>query len=63
VIGLIERGQERGDISASVDAVAALDAMAGAYLVRALTGLNVGAAWRRRAFEARWQTLAAAESE
>jgi AcrR family transcriptional regulator len=59
VIGLIARGQERGDIRASVDAVAALDAMAGAYLARALAGLGVGAAWRRRAFQAWWETLQA----
>ena len=40
VVRLIGRGQERGDIRGAVDPGAAFDAMAGAYLARALAGLE-----------------------
>jgi AcrR family transcriptional regulator len=59
VASLIERGKERGEIAAAVDPVMALDAMAGSYLARAFAGLDVGKAWRRRAFENWWQTIKA----
>jgi len=57
VIALIERGKQRGDVAAEVDPEAAVDAMLGSYLARAFAGLNVGSAWRRRAFESWWDAM------
>jgi AcrR family transcriptional regulator len=57
VIGLIERGRERGDVASGVDPEAALDALAGAFLARAFAGLDVGPGWRKRAFGNWWDTI------
>lgn len=57
VIGLIERGQARGDLRAGVEPEAALDALAGPFLARAFAGLDVGPAWRERAFRTWWETI------
>ncbi len=57
VEALIERGIERGDLRPDLDPVAAIDSIAGSYLARAFAGLDTGAHWRRRAFEAWWENL------
>jgi AcrR family transcriptional regulator len=57
VIAVIERGKDRGEVGDAVDAEAALDAMAGAFLARAFAGLDVGPRWRARAFESWWETI------
>jgi AcrR family transcriptional regulator len=57
VVALVERGIERGDLRADLDPIAAVDAMHGSYLARALAGLDTGASWRRRAFELWWDGM------
>ena len=57
VAALIERGKERGDVDAAVDPILAIDAMAGSFLARVFAGLDVGKAWRHRAFENWWETM------
>jgi AcrR family transcriptional regulator len=59
---LIERGQARGDIRASIEPVAALDALAGPLLARVFAGLDTGPAWRKRAFQSWWETVRAQET-
>jgi len=57
VVALIERGVQRGDLRPDLDALAALDFMAGSYLARAFAGLDTGPQWRDRAFEIWWTTM------
>jgi hypothetical protein len=57
VQGLIERGQERGDVRADIDAVAALDLLAGPLLARVFAGLDTGPGWRREAFATWWDLI------
>jgi AcrR family transcriptional regulator len=60
VQGLIERGVERGDIRAEVEAVTALDSLAGPFLARVFAGLDTGPEWRRAAFDTWWEAIARA---
>jgi AcrR family transcriptional regulator len=57
VQGLIERGRARGDVRADVDAVAALDLLAGPLLARAFAGADTGPGWRRDAFATWWNLI------
>src|SRR5918997_3939499 len=57
VRALIERGQARGDLRGDVDAVAALDLLAGPFLARVFAGLDTGPRWRKRAFATWWDIL------
>lgn len=57
VQAVIERGQERGFIRADLDAVAALDLLAGPFLARVFAGLDTGPHWRREAFEIWWEIV------
>lgn len=57
VIAVIERGKDRGEVDDEVDAEAALDAMAGAFLARGFAGLDVGPRWRACAFASWWETI------
>jgi AcrR family transcriptional regulator len=57
VQALIERGQERGALRRDVDAVAALDLLAGPFLARVFAGADTGPAWREAAFAAWWELL------
>jgi AcrR family transcriptional regulator len=57
VQGLIERGQARGDIRADIDAVAALDLLAGPLLARVFAGLDTGTEWRQAAFATWWNLI------
>jgi AcrR family transcriptional regulator len=55
--GLIERGQERGDIRRDLDPEAVLDLFAGPFLARVFADEDTGPAWRKRAFETWWQLV------
>jgi AcrR family transcriptional regulator len=57
VRAIIERAQTRGDVRADIDAEAALDLMAGAFLARVFAGLDTGPRWRMTAFEIWWNIL------
>jgi AcrR family transcriptional regulator len=54
---LIERGQARGDLRRDVDAVAALDLLAGPFLARVFAGEDTGPRWRRKAFDTWWELI------
>jgi AcrR family transcriptional regulator len=58
VLSLIERGRERGDIRADIDAEWALDALAGPILARVFAGADTGLRWRERAFATWWRAIA-----
>jgi AcrR family transcriptional regulator len=58
-LGLIKRGQERGDIRSDIDPEAALDLFAGPFLARVFAGADTGPRWRKRAFETWWNLLEA----
>lgn len=55
---LIRRGQRRGQIRFGLDPEAAVDSLVGPYLARVFAGADTGPAWRRRAFDAWWQSVA-----
>jgi AcrR family transcriptional regulator len=57
VLSLIERGLERGDVRADIDAEWALDALAGPILARVFAGADTGLAWRERAFATWWTAI------
>ena len=57
MLALIERGQARGDIRRDIDAVWALDALAGPILARVFAGADTGAEWRRHAFDTWFRTV------
>ena len=57
VRALIERGQERGDVRADIDATAALDLLAGPLLARVFAGADTGPAWRRSSFSLWWDLI------
>lgn len=55
--GLIERGQERGDLRGDIDPEAALDLFAGPFLARVFAGLDTGPRWRKKAFAVWWDLV------
>lgn len=55
--GLIERGQERGDVRTDIAAEAALDLLAGPFLARVFAGLDTGPHWRESAFATWWDIV------
>jgi hypothetical protein len=57
VRALIERGQARGDLRGDIDAVAALDLLAGPFLARVFAGADTGPRWRKQAFAIWWDIL------
>jgi AcrR family transcriptional regulator len=57
VRAIIERAQTRGDVRGDIDAEAALDLMAGAFLARVFAGLDTGPGWHAAAFESWWNIL------
>ena len=57
VQSVIERGQARGDIRSDLDPVMGIDLLAGQFLARVFAGVDVGPAWRERAFEFWWKTV------
>ena len=57
VQAVIERGQQRGDIRADVEPMAALDLLAGPLLARVFAGEDTGDGWREQAFELWWSLL------
>ena len=57
VRALIERGQARGDLRGDVDAVAALDLLAGPFLARVFAGEDTGPRWREQAFDTWWNLI------
>jgi AcrR family transcriptional regulator len=61
VYSLIERGQARGDVREDLDPEAAIDSLAGPFLARVFAGADTGEQWRKKAFEAWWETIRAKE--
>lgn len=57
VMGLIDRGRERGEIRREVDPEAAVDRLAGPLLARVFAGADTGPAWRQRNFETWWDEI------
>jgi len=59
--GLIERGQQRGDIRSDLPAVALLDLLAGPRLARAFAGEDTGPRWLEQAFDIWWSLVRTAQ--
>jgi AcrR family transcriptional regulator len=57
VIGLVERGQARGDIRSDIDAEYAVDFLAGPLLARVFAGRDTGPRWRRSVFATWWDFI------
>jgi AcrR family transcriptional regulator len=57
VLGLIERGQRRGEIRRDIPGVAALDLLAGPLLARVFAGDPTGPSWRKQSFAVWWDLV------
>src|SRR4051794_34031097 len=57
VMGLIQRGQARGDIRSDIEPVEALDLLAGPLLARAFAGADTETGWRERSFATWWRLV------
>ena len=61
-LALVSRGQERGDIRADIEPVAAIDLFAGPFLARVFAGEDTSMQWRRAAFAVWWNLVKARHS-